>query len=53
MLFEDEKDGFYQGHTENFILVKVKSDNDISNQILGVQIENRENLELIGKVTKM
>ncbi|MGN1298684.1 MAG: tRNA (N(6)-L-threonylcarbamoyladenosine(37)-C(2))-methylthiotransferase MtaB [Candidatus Scatovivens sp.] len=48
VLFEEEKDGMYQGHTDNFLLVKVKSKENLVNKILDVNIVNREGLELIG-----
>ena len=50
VLFEEGKNDFYQGHTDNFLMVKVKSVKDISNQILEVSIEDIDNLELYGNV---
>ena len=50
VLFEEEKNGFYRGHTTNYEIVNVKSEKDISNQILDVTITKQENLELIGKL---
>ena len=50
VLFEEEKNGFYQGHTDNFLLVKVKNSEDISNQIIEVIIEDIDKLELCGIV---
>ena len=34
ILFEEEKNGFYQGHTKNYILALCKSDKNIENKIL-------------------
>ena len=48
VLFEEKHDGFYKGHTKNYIMVKVKSDKDLSNKIINVKIENIDVLELIG-----
>jgi threonylcarbamoyladenosine tRNA methylthiotransferase MtaB len=39
---------FYKGHTANYIVVKAKSKDDISNKILKVKIEERNGIELIG-----
>ena len=51
VLFEEEKNGYYRGHTTNYAIVNVKSDIDISNKILNVDITSQNNLyELIGKL---
>lgn len=51
VLFEEEKNGYYRGHTTNYAIVNVKSDIDISNKILNVEITSQNNLyELIGKL---
>ena len=48
-VFFEEKDGeFYKGHTSNYLMIKVKTNNDISNKILDVKIISRDNLELMG-----
>ncbi len=51
VLFE-EKDGQYiKGHTKNYMVVKVKSNNEeIENKILKVKVEKTEKLELIGEI---
>ncbi len=51
----EEKDGeFYQGHTANYLLVKMKSNTDLINQIEIVTIQKFSNAELIAEnVTKM
>lgn len=46
VLFEEEKTGLYKGHTQNYILVYCKSDNDLSNKILEVKCEKLENGQL-------
>ncbi len=38
VLFETEKDGFYEGYTENYLRVKVNSKNDLCGQIYNVVI---------------
>lgn len=51
VLFEElDKDGFYKGHTANYIMVKAKSDKDVSGQILPVNIEKSLDTELLGKI---
>ena len=40
VLFEEEKDGYWQGHTKNYIMVKVKSDGNLKNQIKICQCVN-------------
>ena len=50
VLFEEEKNSFYQGHTDNFFMVKVKSTKDITNEILEVSIKDVDKLELYGNV---
>ena len=50
VLFEEREGGFYKGHTANYLMVKVKSTTDISNEILEVEIDGIEDLNLIGKI---
>ncbi len=50
VLFEEEKNGYYRGHTTNYAIVNVKSQNDISNQILNVKITGENSLELFGSI---
>ena len=50
VLFEEcEEEGIYKGHTANYIMVKVKSDKDLSNKLLKVVIKFRDDLSLIGE----
>ena len=49
LIEEKDSEGFYKGHTEEFILVKVKSENDLVNQIIDVEIEDIKDFCLIGK----
>ena len=50
VLFEEREGGFYKGHTANYLMVKVKSTTNISNEILEVEIDGIEDLNLIGKI---
>ena len=56
VLFEEYKNGYFKGHTSNYIMVNVKEDkkneNKIVNNILNVKIteNNKETKELIGKI---
>ena len=38
VLFEEKEDGFYKGHTKNYLVVKVKSDKELENTIKDVNI---------------
>ena len=49
VLFEEEKNGWYVGHTANYIVVKVKSNKDLSNEIIEIKITEQQGLELIGE----
>lgn len=42
VLFEEEVDGFQEGYTTNYIRVKIKSDEDLKNQIRNVKIIDTE-----------
>lgn len=49
VLFEEKKANTYQGHTTNYMEVKVPSEVSLENQIKQVQIIGKEGLVLIGK----
>lgn len=34
VLWEEEKNGYYQGHTKNYILAKIKSEEKLENKII-------------------
>ena len=40
VLFEEEKKGLYKGHTQNYILVYCKSDENLENKVLSENIED-------------
>jgi len=48
VLFEEKQDGFWQGHSENYILIRVKSDEDLKNKVLTVKIKEKGNDFLTG-----
>ena len=50
LIEELDNDGYYRGHTANFVMVKVKSTTDISNLIIDVKIEEFKDLILVGKM---
>lgn len=37
VLFEEEKDGFYQGHTKNYLLIAGKSKQNLENKVIKVK----------------
>ena len=49
VLFEQEENGGFLGHTEEFCPVYVKTEGDIKNKILPVKIINCENERLLGE----
>lgn len=53
VLFEEEKDGFFEGYTTNYIRVKVESNKNIQGEILPVKIIGKENDILIGKIEEL
>ncbi len=50
VLFEEKGGEYYKGHTANYIMLKVKSPIDITEQMLTVKIKNVQGLELEGDV---
>ena len=52
VLFEEEKTGLYKGHTQNYILVYCKSDENLENQILDVYCNKIENGKIYGVIKK-
>ena len=53
ILVEEEKEGLYKGHTANYIMVNFKSDRDVVNEIIKVQIEEQSKDYLIGNACKI
>ena len=50
ILFEEQKNGYWKGHSKNYIMVKVKSNKDLKNLVLEPKIIMLENLELLGEI---
>lgn len=50
VLFEEHKNGYCLGHTDNFLEVAVKSDADLHNQVATVCFEKIENNRMIGYI---
>lgn len=50
VLFEEKDGEYYKGHTANYLMVKVKTEKDVSNTIKNVLIKERDDLELIGSI---
>ena len=48
VLFEEKRKEYFEGHTKNYIMIKVKIDKDLSGKIQKVKINKQESLELIG-----
>lgn len=50
VLFEERKKEYFEGHTKNYIMVKVKTTENLQNEIEKVKIVRTENLETYGKI---
>lgn len=50
VLFEREKDGYYEGYTSHYIKIKVKSSENLSNQIRKVAFVGLEGNKLLGNL---
>ncbi len=50
VLFEEKDGEYYKGHTANYLMVKVKTEKDVSNTIQNVLLKERNNLELLGTI---
>ena len=49
VLFEQKKDNYYFGHTDDYYLVKIKSNQCLLNKIIDVKIKTVEDFLLIGE----
>ncbi len=49
VLFEEKDEDYWKGHTENYLMVKVKSKENLHNKLILVKLCELSNLELIGK----
>lgn len=50
VLFEEKDGEYYKGHTANYLMLKVKTEKDVSNTIQNVLLKERNNLELLGTI---
>ena len=48
-LVEQKKNGYYVGHTSNYLEVAIESENDLTNKIVKVKLETIKNNMLIGR----
>ena len=48
VLFEENDGEYWKGHTDNYLLVKTKSSDDLHNKLIYINISNIDGLELIG-----
>ncbi len=51
VLFEQEENGIYKGHTTNYIIACAKGE-CLENKIVEIQIQKEDKLELVGILTK-
>ena len=53
VLFKDMENGFWQGHTTNYIKVLVKSDENLNNKIVDIKLDKIHGVEIVeGTVVK-
>lgn len=53
VLIEEFEEGYYKGHTTNYIMVKIQENtNNLQNKIVTVKIIDNEGIDLIGKIEK-
>lgn len=54
VLIEEFEDGYYKGHTTNYIMVKMQENaNNLQNKIVTAKIIDNDGIELIGKIEKV
>ena len=49
VLMEEKTEGYYRGHTDNYLYVSIKSDDDLENKMVDVTIKDTENENLYGE----
>lgn len=52
VLFEEPENGYFKGHTGNYLAVKVKTDKDLTDKLLKVKIDKLDKLELVGTLVE-
>ncbi len=50
VLFEERENEYFKGHTQNYILVKVKTNQDLQNQIKKVKVLETNGIDVEGKI---
>ncbi len=53
VLFEEERDGLWWGHTRQYCKVGVKSGEDLHNQLRKVQVSSVEDGYLLGEILNL
>ena len=54
VLIEELEDGYYKGHTTNYIMVKIKENaENLQNKIVTAKIIGEEGIDLIGKLEEV
>ncbi len=54
VLVEEFEDGYYKGHTTNYIMVKIQENTkNLQNKIVTAKIIDNEGIDLIGKIEKV
>ena len=48
VLFEERDGVYFKGHTSNYVVVKVKTEENLENKIIKTKITNIENLDVLG-----
>ena len=48
VLFEEEKDGIFKGHTQNYIMVYCELNKNLKNQVISVRCEKAEQEHILG-----
>jgi len=48
VLFEEEKYGYFEGHTKNYIMIKVKTNENLEGKIKLIKITEQNGLDLVG-----
>ena len=48
VLFEEEKDGIFKGHTQNYIMVYCELNKNLENQVISVRCEKAEQEHILG-----
>ena len=52
VLFEEREEKYFKGHTSNYILVKVETEEDLENKIQDVRITRLDEMETVRELTK-